>query len=147
MIELDDALLGIEVKLDSGLSSDDNEEEVDFEYSRNQLVKYARMIKRIKDEKKKFRSFLIFIAPADKKNIYDSLVSGKKINSDHLNFFGFLSQFISFFDIIISVILIVFISMISHIGDSLFDLIILQIIFLVELMPESGYTEVRLNLR
>lgn len=63
LIELDDSVIGIEVKYCSGLSSDDevdnSETGKEFEYSSNQLARESRIVKEKSGKKK---SFLIFIA-------------------------------------------------------------------------------------
>lgn len=62
-LELDDAVIGIEVKYLSGLSSDDevdNTSEKPYEESRNQLSREARIVKDWAGSKKK--AYLIFIA-------------------------------------------------------------------------------------
>lgn len=63
LIELDDSVIGIEVKYFSGLSSDDevdnSETEKEYEYSVNQLARESRIVKERSGGKK---PFLIFIS-------------------------------------------------------------------------------------
>jgi hypothetical protein len=67
LIELDRVILLIEIKLWSGLSSDDDvdclkHDDAEFEVSRNQLVKYARMLERRYSGKEKI---LLLLAPQE----------------------------------------------------------------------------------
>lgn len=94
VIELDKLVIGIEVKLYSGLSSDDNldnsyDQNNITEYSVNQLTRESRILKkRISNNNKS--ALLIFIAPEDKctsicRNVYERNIIENGIE------FGYLS--------------------------------------------------------
>lgn len=65
LLEFDDALVGIEVKYRSGISSQDEEEIVSYDKSLHQLSKYSHMIEGLADKK---RTFLVFLAPFSIRN-------------------------------------------------------------------------------
>lgn len=60
LLEFDDALVGIEVKYLSGISSVDEGEVVSYDTSLHQLSKYSHMMESLSYQKK---SYLIFLAP------------------------------------------------------------------------------------
>lgn len=78
VIELPDAVICIEVKFNSGLSSDDedSEGEILFEESRNQLCREARAIANFSLYRKK-RKFLVFVAREDACSAVLGRLSGK----------------------------------------------------------------------
>jgi len=90
IIELGDFVIGVEIKLNSGLSSDDdivNDEINKIDYSKNQLSRYSFLLKRKYPNK---RCILLFLAKEDVvSNIYYSVLKRNIINSDVL--FGYLS--------------------------------------------------------
>jgi hypothetical protein len=85
ILESDNAIILIEVKYQSGLSSDDEIE--DPEESRHQLARESQILNRIKGNKK---AFLIFLAKqSDAAPIYFKTCEKKKIHKNIL--FGYLS--------------------------------------------------------
>jgi len=90
IMELGDFVIGVEIKLNSGLSSDDNivnNESEKMIYSRNQLSRYSSLLKRKYPNKK---CILLFLAKEDVvSHIYYSVIKRNIINSDVL--FGYLS--------------------------------------------------------
>lgn len=76
----DKALIGVEVKYLSGISSDDQDEAIELDYSDsiNQLSRYSRMISKLSKDRD---SYLLFLAPYEmmntvRKNILDrSIIS------------------------------------------------------------------------
>lgn len=60
LLEFDNALVGIEVKYRSGISSQDEGEIVSYDESLHQLSKYSHMIEDMANER---QTFLVFLAP------------------------------------------------------------------------------------
>lgn len=87
IVNLPDAMIGIEVKYRSGLSSDDEdlEEAIDPEESRHQLIRYSRMLDDIGGTKSKY---LIFLAPFQMMNSVRKAIVDRSLimASVHLGF-------------------------------------------------------------
>ncbi|MCL1904316.1 MAG: hypothetical protein FWF94_07855 [Oscillospiraceae bacterium] len=95
IIELDDVVILIEVKLHSGLSSDDNPDEILLQSdeqkleSRNQLARESRLL--IKQYPQCKKKFLILLAPEDSaaeiyRNIKNREKNGERIIEDGVDF-------------------------------------------------------------
>jgi hypothetical protein len=90
-MQLGNIVIGIEVKYESGLSSEDEQESsipIDFNESRNQLARYARMLNDINDGND---TFLIFLAPFSSMNAVETLINTRKqviSPGVHLGFFS-----------------------------------------------------------
>jgi hypothetical protein len=79
IIRVGKSIIGIEVKLYSGLSSVDDEEiTFDAEESRNQLVRYSRLLSGLEEGTDKF---LIFLAPMDTMKEVERSMKDRKIVS------------------------------------------------------------------
>ncbi|GLY09070.1 hypothetical protein [Pseudobacillus badius] len=93
------ALIGVEVKYLSGLSSDDEEDEqaIDYTESRNQLARYSRMLERLSNKQP---AYLLFLAPfhimnAVKKSVLDRPIISPAVSLGFLcweDLFSALSQ-------------------------------------------------------
>jgi len=82
------ALVGIEVKYLSGLSSDDQEDDqmIDYKESCNQLSRYSRMLEKLANGQP---SYLLFLAPFDMMNAVRKSVQARPIISPSVSL-GFL---------------------------------------------------------
>ncbi|RHW37452.1 hypothetical protein D1B33_07875 [Lysinibacillus yapensis] len=76
----DKALIGIEVKYLSGLSSDDQGDGIELDYteSLNQLSRYSRMIEKLSKDRD---SYLLFLAPYEMMNAVRKNISNRSIIS------------------------------------------------------------------
>ncbi|WP_180956647.1 hypothetical protein [Bacillus canaveralius] len=88
IVGVDNIIIGIEVKMYSGLSSEDGEDDIDIdpEESKNQLARYSRLLSRLEGREK----FLIFLAPMDTTQQVQKAVRDRSIFAEDVSL-GYLS--------------------------------------------------------